>query len=241
MPAIAKSGLPPPLPPATAAISFTSLPAARPAPAPPCRRPQPAYVLPSVSPITGRNRRRRLVARIVAQLAQRICRRPRQIQREDLYAVHLLGVLKQAVAFWPCCLCLRSSSSFCTDLSSAVTAAARAGRSCDIAYLQRARRLVEHIGFFIQQAQHAVACRALDAADTRRHAGFGQNLEAAQLGRIRHVRTAAEFRRNSRSTSTTRTISPYFSPNSAIAPSSLASLQGHHLARVRAAPRRSLR
>ena len=130
------------------------------------------------------NRRGRFVPCIVAQLAQRIRRGPRQIHREDLYAVHFLGILKQTAGLHGRLLLLKvvqlllHGFQFCGKRSRA------GGQVVDIAYLQRARRLVEHIGFFIQQAQHAVACCAFDAPDTRRHAGFGQNLEAAQFGRI---------------------------------------------------------
>ena len=59
--------------------------------------------------------------------------------------------------------------------------------------LQRISHLVEHFGALVQQAQNAHTGGALDAANTRRHAGLTQNLEAAQLRGVLYVGTAAEF------------------------------------------------
>ena len=157
------------------------------APAPPCRQPQPTLVLPSASPITAVTDAGALSRALSHSLRSASVAVPVRYIVKIFYAVHVLGILKQTAGLHGRLPLLKvvqfllHGSQFCGERSRA------GGQVVDIAYLQRARRLVEHIGFFIQQAQHAVACCAFDAPDPRRHAGFGQNLEAAQFGRIGNV------------------------------------------------------
>ena len=71
----------------------------------------------------------------------------------------------------------------------------------------------------------ALAGQRLDPADAGGDAAFGGDHERADFARAADVRAAAELLREAGDL-TTRTVSPYFSPKSAIAPSATASSYG---------------
>jgi hypothetical protein len=94
--------------------------------------------------------------------------------------------------------------------------------------LERAGHAAEACLQRLQVGQRVVAGDGLDAAHAGGDAAFGHDLEQADVAGALHVRAAAQLVGCCRCLST-RTSSPYFSPNSIIAPLFCASSIGHHL------------
>ncbi len=86
--------------------------------------------------------------------------------------------------------------------------------------LDRRRDLLEQHALAGEVTERVEPDEPLDPPDAGADRGLAQQLDHAELRRARGVRAAAELARVGRRspTSTTRTASPYFSPNSAIAP-----------------------
>ena len=87
----------------------------------------------------------------------------------------------------------------------------------------QARHLRSRSSVCVDVVQRALAGHRLDAAHAGGHAGFGDDLEQADVaGAAAHAcRRTARWRNRRRCS--TRTASPYFSPNSAMAPAATAS------------------
>ena len=128
---------------------------------------------------------------------------------------------------WPACFCNSATCRSSRRLSSS-SAATRSGASSGLRP-QCARDLVQPTLCLIHHRLGERAGHRLDATHPGGNRALRQDLEIADIAGAPHMRAAAQLDRlrrlvafRPRPIATTRTSSPYFSPNSAIAPVSTA-------------------
>ena len=123
---------------------------------------------------------------------------------------------------------LRASRQLALDLALAVDQRLQAGRQILRPHLQDGRRLGQQLGLVAHMLLGRRAGHRLDAAHAGRHRALADDAEQADVAGAQRMGAAAQLdrillRRPSPPIDSTRTSSPYFSPNSAMAPAAIAS------------------